>query len=59
MKKFKEWFVAFFRLNEDSVCKMSESEGEYDYHDYPDDILGFPDHFVLLQCKRCGKRFRI
>lgn len=28
-----------------------------DYHDYRDDILGSPAHFVTMTCKHCGKKF--
>lgn len=49
------WFLAFFRLNPSAVCHMAALG--YDYHDYPDDEAGSPDHMVLLKCKRCGHRF--
>ncbi len=60
MKRLWRWFLARFRLNLKVVCKESEGLDEHmDYHDYPDDELGTPDHMVLMTCKRCGKRFYI
>ncbi len=59
MKRFWRWFKARFRIDLDLVCDLSKGMDDVDYHDYPDDIHGYPDHFVQLTCKRCGKRFRI
>ena len=54
------WFLARFRLSEWAVCYMSKGRGlSNDYHDYPDSKHGQPDHFVTMQCKRCGKEFTI
>jgi hypothetical protein len=58
MHLFK-FLLARFRLSESAVCEMSAGKGEYDFHDYPDSIEGKPLHFYLLECKRCGKKFRI
>lgn len=64
--KIKEWFayqnlkfLAYYRLNDKAVCTMSAGMGEVDYHDYHDTAEEFPDHFAVLTCKRCGKKFRI
>lgn len=55
-----KWFLARFRLDLAAVCEMSEGRGPHnDYHDYPDDEHGQPDHMVPLKCKRCGKVFYI
>ncbi len=52
------WFLATFRLSAFAVCEMSKGRGPHDdFHDYPDDELGTPAHFVALKCKRCGKEF--
>jgi len=51
--------LAFFRLSSKAVCEASASMGPYDFHDYPDDVIGEPWHFFLLTCKRCGKKFYI
>ena len=57
--RFLMWFLAFFRLNDYAICKMSRGKGmRNDYHDYPDDNQG-PAHFVTLKCRRCGKEFLI
>lgn len=57
-RKVWRWFLAKFRLNMQAVCEQSAGLGPHeDYHDYPDDIYGTPAHFVLMTCKRCGKRF--
>ncbi len=57
-RRWYRWFLARFRLNLDVVCEQSEDLGPHeDYHDYPDDVYGYPDHMVLLTCKRCGKEF--
>lgn len=54
------WFLARFRLNLKVVCEESRNlDGWSDYHDYPDDELGTPSHFIYLTCKRCGKHFYI
>lgn len=58
-KRLWKIFQAFFRLDPGAVCEMSEGKGHIDYHDYPDDIDGFPWHFFELTCKRCGKKFTI
>ncbi len=50
-------FLARFRLDLRAVCE--ESTGDRDYHDYPDDVVGLPCHFVEMTCKWCGKRFYI
>lgn len=55
---FREWFLAWFRLDLDMVCKLSHGRTR-DFHDYPDDIIGEPWHFGPLTCKRCGKEFYI
>ena len=47
------WFLAVYRLDSQAVCEMSAC-GYRDYHDYPDSIEGYPDHFVALTCKRAG-----
>jgi len=51
--------LAFFHLSDSAVCEMSEGKGVVDYHDYSDDIFGYPGHFELLECKRCHKKFII
>lgn len=56
---FFKLFLAVFHLSDTAVCEMSACMGDADYHNYQDDEYGYPDHFVLLTCKRCGKRFRI
>lgn len=54
------WFLARFRLSDHAVCEMSKGKGlADDYHDYPDDELGYPEHFAILKCRRCGKHFTI
>jgi hypothetical protein len=54
------WFLARFRLDLGAVCEMSAGRGTRDdYHDYHDSAEGYPDHFVPLTCKRCGKKFFI
>lgn len=52
-----QWFLAFFRLNQQAVCELSRSKGRYDYHDYPDTDHGQPSHFETLICQHCGKGF--
>jgi hypothetical protein len=53
------YWLAALRLNKHAVCVMSSTKGVVDFHDYPDDEHGFPDHFTTLKCKRCGKEFII
>ena len=51
-------FLAYTRWSKSAVCEMSKGlEGWADFHDYPDDVDGVPDHFHTLTCKRCGKEF--
>lgn len=52
-------FLAFFRLSDTAICTASKGMGLNDYHDYPDDEQGEPQHFFELTCKRCGKRFKM
>ncbi len=60
MRRLWRWFLARFRLDMGAVCEMSKGRGMWnDFHDYPDDIYGQPEHFVQLNCKRCGKAFYI
>ena len=60
LRKWYRWFLARFRLDLKVVCEESAGLGPHeDYHDYPDSIEGFPDHFIELTCKRCGKGFYI
>ncbi len=55
-----KWLLARFRLDMRAVCDLSAGRGLYDdFHDYPDDVIGTPAHFVEMTCKRCGKRFCI
>lgn len=50
--------LATFHLSEYAVCEMSKGKELWnDYHNYHDDELGTPAHFVTLKCKRCGKEF--
>lgn len=59
-RRWYRWFLARFRLNLQVVCEESVGLGPHeDYHDYGDDVLGTPDHFVEMTCKRCGKHFYI
>lgn len=52
------YWLARLRVSNYAICVMSKGRGMYDdYHDYPDDELGTPSHFVALKCKRCGKEF--
>lgn len=54
------YWLARLRLSKYAVCVMSRNKGAYDdCHDYHDSEEGYPDHFALLTCKRCGKRFYI
>lgn len=60
VKKIKYYWKHFkgrMRLDLNLVCELSKTMGMYDYHDYPDDEIGTPCHFVILKCKRCGKEF--
>jgi hypothetical protein len=60
MRKLWWWFLARFRLSNWAICEMSKGKGWHDdYHDYPDDVIGRPEHFMELTCKRCGKSFFI
>lgn len=53
-------FLAATRLSKSAVCEMSAGLGlANDFHDYPDDVIGAPDHFGKLTCRRCGKEFTI
>lgn len=59
-RRLWRWCQARFRLSEEAVCELSAGRGMHDdFHDYPDSVEGFPDHFVPLTCKRCGKQFYI
>lgn len=59
-RKLWRWFLARYRLDLQVVCEESRGLGPFsDYHDYDDDELGYPFHFVALRCKRCGKEFWI
>jgi hypothetical protein len=55
--KLLRQLIAFFRLNDRIICE--EAAAGNDYHDYPDDIHGLPQHFGTLKCKRCGREFTI
>lgn len=58
MRRLWRWFLARFRLSDEAVCELSRGLPPHaDYHDYPDDELGTPAHFVILRCRRCGKSF--
>jgi hypothetical protein len=60
VRRLWRWFLARHRLDLQLVCEISASRGMFDdFHDYPDSLEGFPDHFVPLTCKRCGKQFYI
>lgn len=60
IRRLYRWFLASFRLSLRVVCEESRGKGPHeDYHDYPDDYLGEPMHFVALTCQRCGKEFYI
>jgi len=59
MRQLWLWFLARFRLSDKAVCELSKDMGVIDWHDYPDSEEGFPEHFGLLKCKRCGKKFMI
>jgi hypothetical protein len=58
-KRFWLRFLARFRIDVMAVCEASRGMGMVDYHDYPDDVHGKPDHFCVLTCVRCGKAFII
>lgn len=64
LQKLKRWLhrrwrrlLARLRMSEVAVCEESVGMGLIDFHDYPDDVIGTPAHFVTLTCKRCGKDF--
>ena len=60
MKWLWHLLLARFRLSQKWICEMSKGKSEWnDYHDYHDDVLGTPAHFVLLKCEYCGKEFYI
>ena len=53
-----DWWIAYLRLDPNTVCKMSVGRGKFDdFHDYEDTIYKLPHHFVELECERCGKKF--
>lgn len=57
---WRDRFAAYWRLDLELVCKMSQGKGiSDDYHDYPDSTYGLPTHFVAHTCARCGKKFVI
>jgi hypothetical protein len=49
--------LASFRLTGWAVCEAATYG--YDRHDYQDSVENYPDHFVLLKCRRCGHKFYI
>ena len=49
--------LALFRISKRAVCAASAGKGMIDFHDYPDTKDKEPDHFSVLTCERCGKRF--
>ena len=52
--------LARFRLSKSTVCLMSQGRAPHeDFHDYPDSADKFPDHFAVMTCERCGKKFTI
>ena len=58
IRRLWKWFLARFRLSMKAVCEMSVGRQLWDdFHDYPDDAIPSPAHFVTLKCKRCGKTF--
>jgi len=57
--RYRQWFLALFRLSLTAVCEESRGLGLVDYHDYPDSTVGEPWHFFTHTCKRCGKKFTI
>lgn len=59
-KRLWRLFLARFHLSDSAVCEMSADRGPHnDYHDYHDTEDRYPDHFSVLTCKRCGKKFII
>ena len=55
---YMRWLLAYFRISKKAVCEMSKGLGMHnDFHDYPDDVVGTPSHFVIMTCRRCGKLF--
>jgi hypothetical protein len=53
-------FLAHFRLSKRLVCELSAGRERWnDFHDYRDGKLGYPAHFHVHTCKRCGKEFTI
>jgi hypothetical protein len=53
-------FLAAFRLSQRAVCMASVGKGDYDdFHDYTDTKDRVPQHFERLECRHCGKGFRI
>ena len=59
MRKFWQWYLAYFRLSNRAICEQSAGLGLADYHDYPDSKDGQPWHLHVLTCDRCGKQFMI
>lgn len=59
LRRLYRRFLAFWRLDLQVVCEESASMGDYDYHDYDDDVHHEPWHFIHLTCGRCGKKFMI
>lgn len=60
LRKWYRWFMAYYRLDLNIVCEESVGKELWnDYHDYPDDKSGLPEHSAILKCKRCGKEFTI
>lgn len=60
MRRLWLWFLARFHLSDAAVCELSRGRADdCDYHDYTDDVDGYPDHFRVLRCQRCGKDFTI
>lgn len=58
IRRYWRWIQARFRLDLEVVCELSRGRGLLnDFHDFPDDIVGTPCHFVTMTCKRCGKQF--
>ncbi len=58
LRRLWKWLLARFRLSPKAVCEMSAGRDVWDdFHDYPDDAIPYPAHFVTLRCKRCGKKF--
>lgn len=53
------WFRAATRRDLQAVCDLGILPGMTDYHDYPDSEDGYPIHFHVHTCRRCGKQFRI